>query len=81
VQDELNEIIYRDFYLVKDDKLIAEYKVIERKDHVNGTISKKEYIVVYNISNSDVDCICRMFNGKGLLCRNAFKILLKGMRL
>jgi len=77
VQDELIAIMYCDADLVNDDDPVAEFKETERKDHPNGTTSKTEYNVVYNTSNGDVNCICRMFNWKSLLCRHAFKVLLK----
>jgi len=41
VQDELNTIMYCDADLVIDDDPIVEFKVTKRKDHANGTTSKK----------------------------------------
>jgi len=62
VQDELSVIMYCDADLVNDDDPIVEFKVTERKDYPNGMTRETWYTVVYNTSNGDVNCICRMFN-------------------
>ncbi|XP_056690276.1 protein FAR1-RELATED SEQUENCE 1-like [Spinacia oleracea] len=64
-------------YLAIEDSLVFEYKVTERNDIGGGKVIMKDYKVLFDSSTMEVNCICRLFDWKGFLCRHAFKVLFK----
>lgn len=77
VQDELMAMVYCEADLAIEDSLVFEYKVTERNDIGGGKVIMKDYKVLFDSSTMEVNCICRLFDWKGFLCRHAFKVLFK----
>ncbi|OMO78200.1 Zinc finger, PMZ-type [Corchorus olitorius] len=74
-QDELKGKFYCHPSLMKTENLIYEYKVVEdvqvgekRKDVV--------FLVQFNEVDSEVNCKCRLFEFRGILCRHALSVLI-----
>nr|XP_043633675.1 protein FAR-RED IMPAIRED RESPONSE 1-like [Erigeron canadensis] len=77
--EELTGKMYCGIGSLKTQDGISEYEVIEDV-MVNGNLIKKPFVVSFKKGDSgeesDVRCICRLFEYRGMLCRHALTVLI-----
>ncbi|CAL5392564.1 unnamed protein product [Camellia sinensis] len=77
-QDELRGLMYCNASFVKTEGSIATFEVTESVLGKDGVSWKEmEYEVLYNETECKVQCLCHLFEFKGILCRHAVSILIK----
>ncbi|XP_062173728.1 protein FAR-RED IMPAIRED RESPONSE 1-like [Alnus glutinosa] len=75
VQKEISSIMYCGSSLLKSECGIRTYQVIEQVE-INESYRKKiVYNVCYNGPVCEVNCSCRLFESRGILCKHALSVL------
>jgi len=75
IQKEISEIMYCGSSLLKSECGIRTYQVIERVE-INESYRKKiVFNVCYNGPVCEVNCSCRLFESRGILCKHAISVL------
>jgi len=75
VQKEISSIMYCGSSLLKSECGIRIYQVIEQVE-INESYRKKiVFNVCYNGPVCEVNCSCRLFESRGILCKHAISVL------
>ncbi|KAG9446666.1 hypothetical protein H6P81_012794 [Aristolochia fimbriata] len=75
-QDELKALIYCRVSRTAVNGSLSTFEVKERlylKDGKKGQY--KDFEVIYNENNFEVQCVCRLFESRGILCKHALSVL------
>lgn len=75
-QEEVKAILYCNTALVRVDGPISIFEVKEPLRMKDGNqMENKDYEVMYNANEQDVQCICCYFQSIGILCRHTLSVL------
>ncbi|GMP95312.1 hypothetical protein CsSME_00044402 [Camellia sinensis var. sinensis] len=75
VQAEMNRLVYCQPFLVKDEDSICTYFVKEAMV-VFGKMKHVDFVVYYNSTEFDVQCMCRLFQFRGIMCAHSLVVLI-----
>ncbi|XP_028125168.1 protein FAR-RED IMPAIRED RESPONSE 1-like [Camellia sinensis] len=76
VQVELKRLLYCHANLVKNEGSICTYHVKETVI-VNDKMKKVEFVVYFNSTESQIQCMCQWFEFKGIMCAHSFNVLIE----
>lgn len=79
-QEEIREMIYCSPIFVDEVGRIFKYKVRELLfEGINSKDAQNNFDVQFNEDVCDVNCSCKLFQFKGILCRHALAVLISRM--
>lgn len=73
-QEELTGKIYCELSFAKEQDVVTTYEVVEDV-HIGGTSKHVIFKVSFNEEHSELQCSCKLFECKGILCRHAICLL------
>ncbi|XP_010930278.1 protein FAR1-RELATED SEQUENCE 6 isoform X2 [Elaeis guineensis] len=74
-QEELKTTIYCNVSLVKDDRPVSTFEIKESIFLEDGSVTEyKGFEVSYNSEEQEIQCLCRSFQFRGILCRHALSV-------
>ncbi|XP_022894740.1 protein FAR1-RELATED SEQUENCE 6-like [Olea europaea var. sylvestris] len=77
-QDELRGLIFCNASFVMTEELISVFEVTETILGKDGMFSKEmKFEVLFNEADCKVQCLCHLFEFKGILCRHALSVFIK----
>ncbi|XP_028051677.1 uncharacterized protein LOC114256262 [Camellia sinensis] len=75
VQVEMKRLVYCQSFLVKEEGSICTYFVKEAMV-VFGKMKHVDFVVYYNSTEFDVQCMCRLFEFRGIMCAHSLVVLI-----
>ncbi|XP_028115909.1 protein FAR1-RELATED SEQUENCE 6-like [Camellia sinensis] len=75
VQAEMKRLVYCQSFLVKEEGSICTYFVKEAMV-VFGKMKHVDFVIYYNSTEYDVQCMCWLFEFRGIMCAHSLVILI-----
>ncbi|XP_028059120.1 protein FAR-RED IMPAIRED RESPONSE 1-like [Camellia sinensis] len=76
VQGELKRLVYCQVVIVKDEGSISTYNVQEAMV-VSEKMKHVDFVVYFNSTEYEVQCICRLFEFRGIMCAHSLAVLVR----